>query len=525
MRTIRVAGMIIFVCVFATVLSINSFAEVKLPEIISDGMVLQRDKPVKLWGRANPGERVTVEFAGQSRQTVADASGSWSVKLSRLATSTTPHTMTVSGENKIELKNILVGDVWLASGQSNMEMPMGGMGAFAVRGSNAPAVSAPNAPATGAPAVPKMVIPELPERQKQEIANANYPEIRLFKVNMEVSFVPGKPLSLSGPKFSGWSGCSPDTVKNFSAVAYYFAKEIYKEVKVPIGIIQSALGGSPIEPWIPVEEYNSSVSKGDLAKGGPISGFGGPMASVGGLYDTQIKPLKPFSLRGFLWYQGESNSMNDKQYTEQMRLLVGSWRRAWDDNDLGFYYVQIAPFILSKMGGALAQSSTGKSSLTPETLAEFWEMQARAQSIPNTGMAVTTDLVEDVNNIHPVNKWDVGHRLALIALAKSYARKDIVYSGPQYKAMKIVGNEVRLSFDYLGGGLVSRDGKPLTDFTIAGSDGKFYPADAKIVGNEVVVSCSNVGSPVAVRFAWNETAQPNFANKAGLPAVPFRTGP
>ena len=409
-----------------------------------------------------------------------------------------------------------------------MEMPMGGMGTLAMRGSNAPAVSAPNAPATSAPAVPRMVIPEVPERQKQEIVNANYPEIRLFKVNREVSVIPGKPFSLSEPKFSAWSGCNPDTLKTFSAVAYYFAKEIYKEVKVPIGIIQSALGGSPIEPWIPVEEYNSSVSKGELARGGPISGFGGPMSSVGGLYDTQIKPLKPFSLRGFLWYQGESNAINDKQYTEQMRLLVGSWRRAWDDNKLGFYYVQIAPFILSNMGGARAQSSTANSSpvvVTPETQAEFWEMQARAQSIPNTGMAVITDLVEDLNNIHPVNKWDVGHRLALIALAKSYGRKDMVYSGPQLKAMKIVGNEVRLSFDYLGGGLISRDGKPLTDFTIAGSDGKFYPAEAKIVGNKVVVSCPDVASPVAVRFAWNETAQPNFANKAGLPAVPFRTGP
>jgi sialate O-acetylesterase len=482
-----------------------------------------------LWGQANPGERIMVEFAGQSRQTVADASGSWSIKLSSFTTSATPRTMTVSGENKIELKNILVGDVWLASGQSNMEVPMGGFNALLARsGSNVPAMSASNAQATGAPAVPTMVIPEVPERQKQEIANANYPEIRLFKVNMEVSFMPGQPLSLSGPKFSGWSGCSPDTLKNFSAVAYYFAKEIYKEVNVPIGIIQSALSGSSIEPWIPVEEYNSSVSKGNLTKGGPISGFGGPMASVGGLYDAQIKPLKPFSLRGFLWYQGESNAMNDKQYTEQMRLLVGSWRRSWDDKNLGFYYVQIAPYILSKIGGLMTQAITDKISpvvVTSETQAEFWEMQARAQSIPNTGMAVITDLVEDVNNIHPVNKWDVGHRLALIALAKSYGRKDIVYSGPQYKAIKIVGNEARLSFNYLGGGLISRDGNPLTDFTIAGSDGKFYPAEAKIVGNKVIVSCSNVGSPVAVRFAWNETAQPNFANRAGLPAVPFRTGP
>jgi sialate O-acetylesterase len=327
--------------------------------------------------------------------------------------------------------------------------------------------------------------------------------------------MPGE--SQSTARTSGWSGCNSDSLKDFSAVAYYFSKKIYQEIKVPIGIINSSIGGTAIEPWTPIEEYrNSSIFKADIAPASNIVDG----QTIGSNYNIMIKPLAPFTMRGFIWYQGETNcDQNDKRYTEKMRLLIEGWRRVWNDNDLGFYYVQLAPFIHS-------QFSLGKAAgLTKESLPEFWEMQAKILSIQNTGMAVTTDLVDDVNNIHPLNKWDVGNRLALIALAKSYNFDDIIYSGPQYKAMKIIENKVHLSFGHLGGGLISSDGKPLTDFTIAGSDNKFFPADAKIVGNEVVVSCSNVGSPVAVRFAWNETAQPNLANKAGLPAVPFRTGP
>ena len=532
MRPIRIAGVIIFVFVSATALSIKSLAEVKLPEIISDGMVLQRDKLVTLWGSANPGERIMVEFAGQSKEAVADESGSWRTKLSRLSASITPRTMIVSGENKIEVKNILVGDVWLASGQSNMAYAMAGLGggppssgppspapsSRPTETNNVPnslqAMSAPNDPATGsAPGPFAMVSAEIPEHQKQELANADYSEIRLFKVTHQG--MPGG--SQSTARMSGWSGCNSDSLKEFSAVAYYFAKKIYQEIEVPIGIIDSSIGGTAIEPWTPLEEYrNSSLFKSDMAANSKMVDG----QTLGSNYNIMIKPLVPFTMRGFIWYQGETNcDHNDKRYTEKMRLLIEGWRHVWNDNDLGFYYVQLAPFIHS-------QFSLGKAAgLTNESLPEFWEMQAKALSIQNTGMVVTTDLVDDVNNIHPPNKQDVGNRLALIALAKSYGREVMVYSGPRYKAMKIVGDEVHLSFDHLDGGLISRDGKPLTDFTIAGSDNRFYPADARIVGNEVVVSSSNVGSPVSVRFAWNETAQPNLANKAGLPAVPFRTGP
>jgi sialate O-acetylesterase len=532
MRTLRIAGVIILTCLFLTTLSVYSIAAVKLPEIISDSMVLQRDKPVRLWGQANPGERIKVEFAGQTKKTISDESGSWLIKLSPLAASTIPRIMTVSGENKIEVKNILVGDVWLASGQSNMAYTMSGLGGGPPSGgppglvasarptrtnntiNNLQAMSTNNAPLTGgASGPPAISSTEIPERRKQELSNANYLEIRLFKVIHQG--MPGE--SQSTARMSGWSGCNSDSLKDFSAVAYYFAKKIYQATTVPIGIIDSSIGGTAIEPWTPIEEYkNSSLFKTDIAvNSNMVDG-----QELGSNYNVMIKPLAPFSMRGFIWYQGETNcDRNDKRYTEKMRLLIQGWRRVWNDNDLGFYYVQLAPFTHS-------QFSMGKAAgLTTESLPEFWEMQAKALSTPNTGMVVTTDLVDDVNNIHPPNKWDVGYRLALIALAKSYGHKDIVYSGPHYKAMKIVGNEVYLSFDHLGGGLISRDGKPLTDFTIAGSDSTFYPADAKIVGNEVVVSSSNVNLPIAVRFAWNETSQPNLANKEGLPAVPFRTGP
>ena len=532
MRKMKILRMIILICVFAAALSSDSVEAVKLPEIISDGMVLQRGKPVTLWGSANPGERITIRFAGQSKEAVADKSGSWSITLSRLSVSTTPRVMNVSGENKIEVKNILVGEVWLASGQSNMEYSMGGLRGGPPGGrpsgpppstqptgtNNAPngllATSTPNAlPQQKAPLPLAMPSPEIPERQKQELANANYTEIRLFKVTPQG--MPGESKFSAG--MSGWSSCNSKSLKEFSAVAYYFAKKIYQEIKVPIGIIDSSIGGTAIEPWTPIEEYqNSSLFKTEIAAHSNIVDG----QTLGSDYDVMIKPLAPFTMRGFIWYQGETNcDRNDKRYTEKMRLLIEGWRRVWNDNSLGFYYVQLAPFIHS-------QFSLGKAAgLTTESLPEFWEMQAKALSIPNTGMVVATDLVDDVNNVHPPNKWDVGNRLALIALAKSYGRKGVVYSGPQYKAMKIVGKEVHISFDHLGGGLVSRDGKPLTDFTIAGSDGRFYAADAKIASDKVVVSSSNVGEPVAVRFAWNETAQPNLANKVGLPAVPFRTGP
>jgi sialate O-acetylesterase len=251
---------------------------------------------------------------------------------------------------------------------------------------------------------------------------------------------------------------------------------------VPIGLINSSWGGSPIEPW-------TVTDKGS-----------------GRMYNAMIAPLTPFAIRGAIWYQGESNVNNGFAYRDKKEALIKGWRRAWGQ-ELPFYFVQIAPWSNYKEG----------------MLPELWEAQVASLKIPGTGMAVVTDLVDNVKDIHPQNKKDVGHRLALWALAKTYGKKDLVYSGPLYKEMKVEGDKVRLSFAHVGGGLKSRDGKPLSEFEIAGEDGKFVKAEAAIDGNTVVVHAAGVAKPAQVRFGWHKLANPNLCNKEGLPASPFRT--
>jgi sialate O-acetylesterase len=230
-----------------------------------------------------------------------------------------------------------------------------------------------------------------------------------------------------------------------------------------------------------------------------------------------IKPMVPFAVKGFLWYQGESNCMiNDGlRYCDKFDLMVDAWRNAWGVKDMPFYFAQISPFYYTKRKDKVPH--------TPETLAEFWEAQAKTLIIPHTGMVVTTDLVDDLSNIHPSYKWEVGRRLSLLALANEYGTKNVVTSGPVYKSMKTKGNKIILEFTNFGSGLQSKDGKPLSWFTIAGADGQYFPANSIIKGNTIIVSSVDVKKPVSVRFAWDETAMPNFCNKEGLPAVPFRT--
>ena len=251
---------------------------------------------------------------------------------------------------------------------------------------------------------------------------------------------------------------------------------------MPVGLIESAWGGSPIEPWI-------------------VAGGKG-----GGMYNGMIAPVKPFAIRGAIWYQGESNVCNGLQYYDKMKALIDGWRQVWG-YDFPFYFVEIAPL----------------SGYKPGSLPDLWEAQVASLKIPGTGMAVTTDLVDNIKDIHPKNKIDVGNRLALWALAKDYGKKDLVYSGPLYKSMKVEGNKIRLSFAHVGGGLKSRDGKPLSEFEIAGADGKFVPAEATIDGDTVVVQAKEVAAPTQVRFGWRNVANPNLVNKEGLPASPFQT--
>ncbi|RXF71056.1 sialate O-acetylesterase [Arcticibacter tournemirensis] len=466
----------IFFVIAALLMLSKTQAEVVLPRVLGHNMVLQRNKPVCIWGTATVGEKISVMFAGQKKETVTDVTGKWKVLLDPMRTSSEGREMIVTGSNTIRLQNILVGEVWLCSGQSNME--------FTMRKSS------------------KMKRPGVEgQNPVDELQYAKNPSIRIFQVNRKELI---KPDSLH----RGWSIARDSALRVFSAPAYFFAKELYSRLHVPVGVISSAVPGSAIEPWIPAEAFNDHAFFINYKV----------QNDPGKFYTPMIHPLVPFAIKGFLWYQGETNCfLNERiEYTHKMEALIGRWRSDWNDKDLPFYYVQIAPFKYS-------ESKDNKVTLNKESLPEFREAQAAALKIPNTAMIITTDLADNLSDIHPSYKWEVGRRLALLALARDYGFKEIVSTGPVYHGMKIKGNKIELSFSSVGGGLVSKDGKTLSDFLIAGKDKKFVPAQAEIKGNKVVVSSNAVNSPADVRFAWVETAQPNLYNKEGLPAQPFRT--
>jgi sialate O-acetylesterase len=456
----------------------NSWAQVVLPKILGNGMVLQRDQPVPIWGTATAGEKVTVKFNGQSKTTIADAAGEWMVKLNPMPASAKPGALTISGTNTIKLGNILVGEVWLCSGQSNMQYEM----------RKNSKVKKPDTSTINSPV--------------DELDRAHNPQIRIFLVTQ-------KNLQKPDSTHSGWSIAEDSALRAFSAAGYFFAKNLNHDLNVPVGIISSAVSGSHIEPWAPQEAYDAIP----YFKANNIKIENDP----GKFYPKMIAPLAPFAIKGFLWYQGETSCFLAETitYTYKMEALINNWRKLWNNKNMPFYYVQIAPFYYSQSKGLVP--------FTEFTESELREAQALALQIPHTGMIVTTDLNDDLKNIHPPFKWEVGRRLELQALANTYRQKKLVFSGPMYKDMKISGNKIILDFKYAGDGLVSHNDKPLTDFTIAGQDGKFVTAEAVIKGNTVEVSASSITAPIAARFAWSESAQPNFYNKNGLPAVPFRT--
>ena len=314
---------------------------------------------------------------------------------------------------------------------------------------------------------------------ENELEKADNPMIRIFLVRNNYSKPDTKNIRRA------WDTAAGAPLRDFSAPGYFFAKELYSKLHVPIGVISNAVPGSAIEPFLP---------------------------DTGKFYVTMVKPLAPFALKGFCWYQGETNCfMGDTaQYPEKMKRLIDSWRGLWGSRELPFYFVQIAPFFYSKTRGSVY--------LEPA----FWGAQEKALALPHTGMVVTSDLVDSLQDLHPAYKWEIGRRLALWALAKDYGQPG-VYSGPVYKNMIIKGHKIELSFGEVGSGLVSHDGRALDWFEVAGVDGRFVQATAKIEGNDkVVVSAKGVDSPMVVRFGWNETAQPNLYNKEGLPAMPFR---
>ncbi|GAB4018688.1 sialate O-acetylesterase [Spirosoma koreense] len=462
----------------ALLLSLYAKAEIVLPRIFGHNMVLQQGKPVVIWGKASAGETVRVQFSNQQQTTSADASGQWRVTLKPLSVSATPSELVIAGTNTIRLQNILVGEVWLCSGQSNME--------YTMRKNSKVSPSLATQSVDG-------------HNPVEELNYADNPQIRVFLVNR-------KELSKPDSLHRGWNMAQDSALRSFSAPAYFFAKELFKHLNVPIGVISSAVPGSRIEPWISEAAFRQDGYYGTQKIEGEPGKF----------YEPMIRPLVPFAVKGFLWYQGESNCFLKETltYAHKMKTLITSWRNAWTDQSLPFYYVSLAPFRYSE--------SKGKVVLTRETLPEFREAQELVLALPRTGMIVTTDLASDLSDIHPPFKWEIGRRLALLALATDYG-KDIVAEGPVFEKMKLKGQTIALTFTKMGSSLISHDGQPLHDFTIAGADGVFVPAQARIDGKHVLVSAASVPHPVAVRFAWNEAAQPNLFNKEGLPAHPFRT--
>jgi sialate O-acetylesterase len=460
---------------------ITANAEITLPKILGNDMVLQQGKPVPIWGTASPSEHVSVNFNKLTKETTADASGHWMIMLDAMQVSATPLAMTITGSNTIKLNNILIGEVWLCSGQSNME--------YSMRKNS------------------KVVKTEADSLDKNspidELQYAKNPAIRIFLVT-------SKNLQKPDPTHTGWSIAKDSALRSFSAAGYFFGKKLYEKLHVPIGVISSAVPGSAIEPWL----TGTITNEKELAVTQPKLKM--DETTPGKFIPNMVRPLVPFAIKGFLWYQGETNCFQNEslEYTYKMEALISEWRNLWNDKNLPFYYVQIAPFFYSK--------SAGKYPLTTETLPRFWEAQILALSIPNTAMAVTTDLNNTPDELHPAFKWEVGRRLALIALAKIYGQK-IAYSGPTYKQMKIEKGRIEIEFSNAGIGLMNKDGKPLTEFTIAGKDGNYVPAEAVIEGNKVIVSSKDVPSPANVRFEWTEVGHANLYNKEGLPAVPFRT--
>jgi len=430
-----------------------------------DHMVLQSDRPLPVWGETLPGDEVTVTYAGKQAATKADAAGMWRVTLPALPAGG-PHELAIeTPQGRMTYQDVLVGEVWYGAGQSNM--------AVGTR-----------------------------RTHDYGLARQPYPQIRLFTVVRESTGHPSK--------FTGgwWELCDAGTAAEFSGVAFYYGRKLHEELKVPIGLFNASWGGTPVESWISREAL-STLPKMEK----PFEERPADYWERAGLYNQMVHPLIPFAIRGAIWYQGEGNVGNAHLYQQRFGLMIGDWRKRWGQGDFPFYYVQIAPF---NYGGHWNIAC-----------AELWDAQRRVLSVPNTGMAVISDATHTGDN-HASNKRVAGERLALWALAKTYGRQNLVYSGPLYREMKIEGDTIRISLDHAEG-LKSRDGKPLDWFTIAGADRKFVPAEATIEagtkpGEEtIVVRSANVKEPTAVRFAWSGIAQANLVNGAGLPASPFRT--
>ena len=456
-------------------------AEVRLPKVLGSHMVLQRDSQVPLWGWAAPGEKIQIrgDWLAATVSTTADKNGSWRVLL-KTGGAGGPHHLTVVGNNRIELRDVLFGEVWLASGQSNMEMPL-----IKVSGAY-----------TGI------------KDAATEVANANHPQIRLFQAGNFSSKIPLEDvetgISMYGipPSACRWQACTPAAIPTFASTAYFFARTLQTTLQVPVGIIDASWGGTSAEAWTPASGLRRLENHKALqaATEHPQQ----PNQKIPSrLYNGMIHPLRNVRIKGVIWYQGESNVSRANQYRQLFSTLIESWRSVFG-YEFPFYFVQLAPYDYGEQNSAYLR-----------------EAQLQMLGIPRTGMAVTMD-IGNLRDIHPKNKQEVGRRLALWALARDYSR-DVVYSGPIYRAQHREAGRLRLMFDYASGGLTTRDEQPPTHLEIAGRDFVFHPATATIEGEELIVSSPHVPQPQAVRYGFTSTATPNLMNQAGLPASPFRT--
>ncbi len=477
----------------------EALSEVILPPIFSDHMVLQRDQPIPIWGTASAGEKVSVTLGNETLMTVADQNGIWQVKLAPRVANKNPVSLILVGSNSMTINDILIGEVWVCSGQSNMHWPLkqANQGAEAIAAAN------------------------LPNLRLLNMRGNPYGNGREFSDIEIANCTPEKYLT------GKWAISSPQSAVDFSAVAMFFGLELLEKQKVPIGLIHNAIGGTPTEAWISRKSLIANpilkpLTENNWFKNELVHGFCRDRASLnlkrklidpkvdpaslqhpyqsGFMYESGIAPIAGYGIRGVIWYQGESNAHNPALHDQLFQALVAEWRSAWNQGDFPFLYVQLP-------------------NIATANWAEFRESQRRALKIPNTGMAVTIDIGEPAD-VHPPEKREVGHRLALIARAKIYGEK-IEYSGPTFQSIEAEGDSLRLRFVHCSGGFKTSDNKDLTGFEVAGKDRIFMPATAIIKGSEILVTSVSVVKPVEVRYGYASNPECNLRNLANLPASPF----
>jgi len=456
---------ILLTLVILSFFSINMFGKIILPSVFSDNMVLQQNSKVAIWGWSDPGETVKIVTSWNSKDTIkvkADNTSAWKTNIQTIGAGG-PYIIHIIGNGKVELKNVMLGEVWICSGQSNMEMSVNW----------------------------KLINGE------EEAAKANNPNIRIFHIQKIGAEYPQQNCNAT------WTSCTPETMRATSAAGYFFARELQQKLNVPVGIIVSAWGGTPAEVWI---EKSRIENNPELNKAKYSDKFDGWPGNPGTLYNSMIYPIVPYGIAGAIWYQGESNIGNPQIYSQLMKTLIENWRADFK-KDFPFYFVQIAPYTY----GANSKA---------EYLREQQDLASK--TVANTGMVVISDLVDDVKNIHPKNKLDVGKRLAAFALAETYKQNVGEYKSPAYQSMQVEKGKIRLTFDHAASGLKCT-GKSPEKFLIAGDDKNFVPATAKIEGNTIVLSSKLVKVPVAVRFCFDDATMPDVFSTEGLPLAPFRT--